>query len=137
MRTNEFSEPFTNAQNLFTQSNLTLALPNPLSSPLPPSPPLSCPRLHLMIFRVTASPPPDDIPSYCQVRWSPFDEHKMLLCDICNAGWHMDCLLPPFTTIPNGTWKCPLCTPRNNLSQTVTRPWHLRLPSPILDCNSD
>ena len=31
----------------------------------------------------------------CQVCQSPFEQHQMLLCDICNAGWHMDCLLPP------------------------------------------
>jgi len=29
-------------------------------------------------------PPSDDI--HCQVCQSPFDEHQMLLCDICNAG---------------------------------------------------
>ena len=42
--------PFPHAHNLFTQFNLTLALPNPLSAPLPPSPPLSCPRLHRIMF---------------------------------------------------------------------------------------
>jgi len=78
---------------------------------------------------ILSSPPPDDI--HCQVCHSPFDEHKMLLCDICNAGWHMDCLLPPLTAIPHGTWKCPLCIPRHLLPQTVIR--HLRLPSPILN----
>jgi len=49
MRRHGFSSPFPHAHTLFTQFNLTLALPNPLSSPLPPSPPLSCPRLHQMI----------------------------------------------------------------------------------------
>ena len=44
------SESFPHAHNLFTYFNLTLALPNPLSSPLPPSPQLSHPRLHQMIF---------------------------------------------------------------------------------------
>jgi len=34
----------------------------------------------------------------------------MLLCDICNAGWHMNCFIHPLTTIPAGIWKCPLCT---------------------------
>jgi len=72
---------------------------------------------------ILSSPPPDDI--HCQVCQSPFDEHKMLLCDICNAGWHMDCLLPPFTTIPHGTRKCPLCIPCHLLPQIATR--HLRL----------
>jgi len=77
--------------------------------------------------------PPDD--AHCQVCQSPFDEYQMLLCDTCNAGWHMDCLLPPLTTIPPGTWQCPLCTPPHPLSQAATR--HLRLPSPILDPDSD
>ena len=72
----------------------------------------------------SGSPPLDDL--HCQVCQSPFDERKMLLCDICNAGWHMDCLLPPLTAIPHGTWKCPLCVLRHLLPQTVTR--HLRLP---------
>jgi len=85
------------------------------------------------LANISPSPPPDDI--HCQTCQSPFDEHQMFLCDICNAGWHMDCLLPPLTAIPHGTWKCPLCTPHNLLTQTVTR--HLRLPSPILDFNSD
>jgi len=82
---------------------------------------------------ILSSPPPDDI--HCQVCQSLFDEQKMFLCDICNAGWHMDCLLPPLTAIPHRTWKCLLCTPRHLLPQIVTR--HLRLPSPILDSDSD
>jgi len=52
MRRRGFSSPFPHAHNLFTQFNLTPALPNLLSFPLPPSPPLSCPRLHRMIFTV-------------------------------------------------------------------------------------
>jgi len=72
---------------------------------------------------------------HCQLRQSLSDQHQMLLCDICNAGWHTDCLLPPLTTIPTGTWKYPLCTPRHPLPQAVAR--HLRLPSPILDFDSD
>ena len=28
---------------------------------------------------------------HCQVCQSRFDEREMLLCDICNAIWHMDC----------------------------------------------
>ena len=82
---------------------------------------------------ILSSPPPDDI--HCQVCQSPFDEHEMFLCDICIPGWHMDCLLPPLTAIPYGTWKCPLCTPRHVLPKTVTR--NLRLLSPILDFDSD
>jgi len=79
------------------------------------------------------SPPLDDI--HCQVYQSPFDKHQMLLCDICNAGWHMDCLFPPLTTSPHAIWKCPLCLPRHLLPQTATH--HLHLPSPIVDFDSD
>ena len=34
---------------------------------------------------ILSSSPLDDI--HCQVCQSPFDEHKILLFDICNAGW--------------------------------------------------
>jgi len=59
------------------------------------------------------SPSSDDI--HCQVCQSPFDKHQMLLCNICNARWHVDCLFPPLTTIQHGIWKCPLCLPRHLL----------------------
>jgi len=71
----------------------------------------------------------------CQVCHSPFDEEKILLCDICNAGWNMDCFLPPLTTIPARIWKCPLCTPPGPLSKGALR--HFRYPFPILDHDSD
>jgi len=108
----------------------TTYLINPmLLSPRPTSctPPFFSPRHYFV------SPPPDD--THCQVYQSPFDEHRILLCDICNTGWHMDCLLPPLTTIPVVTWKCPLCTPRHPLPQAATR--HLCIPSPIRDPDSD
>jgi len=50
MRRHAFFSPRPHAHNLFTKFNLTLTLHNCLSSPLPPSQPLSCPRLHRMIF---------------------------------------------------------------------------------------
>ena len=31
----------------------------------------------------------------CQTCQSPFDEEKMLLCDKCNTGWHLECIAPP------------------------------------------
>jgi len=52
--------------------------------------------------------PADD--AQCQVCQSPYDEDKMLLCDKCNAGWHLDCLNPPLATVPSGRWECPICT---------------------------
>ena len=78
-----------------------------------------------------ASPLPED--TQCKVCQSPFYEEKMLLCDICNAGWHMDFLLPPHTTIPARMWKRPHAHAPS--SQGPLR--HLHLPSPILDPDSD
>ena len=96
---------------------------------LPPVPSSNC--LHATIL---FSPPPNCV--HYQVCQIPFDEHTMFLRDTTNAEWHLDCLLPPLTTMPTGTWKCPLCNPRLAiLHQAATR--HLRLPSPILDFDSD
>ena len=47
----------------------------------------------------------------------------------------MDCLLPPITSIPTGTWECPLWTLRHTLPQASTRQLHH--PSPILDFDSN
>ncbi|OQR67797.1 hypothetical protein BIW11_13305, partial [Tropilaelaps mercedesae] len=33
----------------------------------------------------------------------------ILLCDTCDAGWHMNCLRPPLLVIPLGNWYCPPC----------------------------
>ena len=34
---------------------------------------------------------------------------ETLLCDVCDGAWHMACLRPPLTMIPEGDWKCPGC----------------------------
>ena len=33
----------------------------------------------------------------------------MLLCDQCQRGWHMACLTPPLSMLPEGEWICPRC----------------------------
>jgi len=102
----------------------TIYVLNPISLSHYPTP---CPPLYLPLATILSSPPPDDI--HCQVCQSLFDEHKMLLCEICNAAWYMDCFLPSLTATPHGTWKCPSSIPRHLAPQTATR--HLRLPTPI------
>jgi hypothetical protein len=37
------------------------------------------------------------------------DGATLLLCDGCGAGWHMHCLSPPLTAVPDGAWVCPSC----------------------------
>lgn len=33
----------------------------------------------------------------------------MLLCDKCNRGYHLTCLVPPMAAIPPGEWFCQAC----------------------------
>ena len=42
-----------------------------------------------------------------------WDGNEMLLCEGagCNAGWHLLCLTPPLSSVPEGTWLCPVCQP--------------------------
>lgn len=45
----------------------------------------------------------------CEVCNSADREESMLLCDGCDKGYHMDCLDPPLTEIPAGSWYCDNC----------------------------
>jgi len=88
---------------------------------------------------VPQSPPPTANPpsglfedTHCQVCHSPFDEEKMLLCDTCNAqaGWHLDCLVPPLLVVPLPSWSCPLCSTPPSSPLPSRRSFNV--PSPIL-----
>jgi hypothetical protein len=37
------------------------------------------------------------------------DGPTMLLCDECDAGYHMKCLVPRLYRVPAGAWVCPVC----------------------------
>lgn len=50
----------------------------------------------------------EDVTS-CEICNSPEREDVMLLCDECNQGYHMDCLTPRLTQIPEGSWYCDNC----------------------------
>jgi hypothetical protein len=45
----------------------------------------------------------------CEVCNRPDREGSMLLCDGCGTGWHLDCLQPPLSRVPEGMWVCPMC----------------------------
>ena len=36
-------------------------------------------------------------------------QDKMLFCDSCDLGYHMDCLAPPILSKPQGRWECSTC----------------------------
>uniref|UniRef100_UPI00358E2F53 PHD and RING finger domain-containing protein 1 isoform X2 n=1 Tax=Myxine glutinosa TaxID=7769 RepID=UPI00358E2F53 len=54
--------------------------------------------------------PVDETP--CQVCGSSDNEDRLLLCDRCDAGYHMECLIPPLDSVPVEEWFCPICMPR-------------------------
>ncbi|XP_032527455.2 E3 ubiquitin-protein ligase UHRF1-like [Danaus plexippus] len=37
------------------------------------------------------------------------DPDKIILCDECHNGYHMVCLKPPLTVLPDDDWYCPSC----------------------------
>ncbi|KAJ2744556.1 hypothetical protein GGI20_002873 [Coemansia sp. BCRC 34301] len=49
------------------------------------------------------------IPERCEICKSGENDDKMLICDGCNRGFHMYCLLPRLKTIPNNDWYCDGC----------------------------
>lgn len=51
----------------------------------------------------------DEDVTNCEICNRPDREDVMLLCDHCNHGYHMDCLSPPLSEIPEGSWYCDNC----------------------------
>jgi len=37
------------------------------------------------------------------------DPEWILLCDMCDDGYHTTCCLPPLMMVPDGDWFCPMC----------------------------
>ncbi|XP_030341215.1 PHD and RING finger domain-containing protein 1 isoform X2 [Strigops habroptila] len=53
----------------------------------------------------------EDDPTFCEVCGRSDREDRLLLCDGCDAGYHMECLNPPLSEIPVDEWFCPACAP--------------------------
>ncbi|GBE88242.1 hypothetical protein SCP_1300570 [Sparassis crispa] len=47
----------------------------------------------------------------CEVCHEKEGDNRMVFCDYCDRGWHMDCLDPALVETPPGRWHCPLCPP--------------------------
>uniref|UniRef100_A0A3B4DMB2 Bromodomain adjacent to zinc finger domain, 2A n=1 Tax=Pygocentrus nattereri TaxID=42514 RepID=A0A3B4DMB2_PYGNA len=45
----------------------------------------------------------------CQMCRKGDNDECLLLCDGCDRGWHMFCLRPKVTEVPEGDWFCPTC----------------------------
>ncbi|CAF1121099.1 unnamed protein product [Adineta ricciae] len=54
------------------------------------------------------------------------DGGELLCCDRCPSSYHMHCLIPPMTVIPEDDWFCPRCTiepPPNIVKKILTWRW--------------
>ncbi|KAG7468431.1 hypothetical protein MATL_G00142910 [Megalops atlanticus] len=49
----------------------------------------------------------------CEVCGRSDREDRLLLCDGCDAGYHMECLTPPLDAVPVEEWFCPECAANN------------------------
>ncbi|XP_016305572.1 remodeling and spacing factor 1-like [Sinocyclocheilus anshuiensis] len=60
-------------------------------------------ELHIKLLRkIGKSATPD--------RWEKYlVKVSILLCDMCDSGYHTACLRPPLMIIPDGEWFCPPC----------------------------
>jgi len=45
----------------------------------------------------------------CEGCGKPHDESRLILCDECDISFHIYCLDPPLTEVPQGAWKCKWC----------------------------
>jgi len=48
--------------------------------------------------------------STCRSCLKDGQDDLMLLCDHCDAGYHIFCLNPPLSAVPEDAWVCPHCT---------------------------
>lgn len=49
-------------------------------------------------------------PTYCEICGECDREDRMLLCDGCDLGYHMECLQPQLFHIPLDEWYCSECS---------------------------
>lgn len=58
--------------------------------------------------------------THCEICHRSDREDVMLLCDVCDAGYHMDCLTPALVEIPEGSWYCDNCFASETSEDDIT-----------------
>lgn len=59
----------------------------------------------------------------CAVCGSGEDDRRLLLCDVCDDGFHLYCLAPPLARIPrDDEWVCPNCDDTPGNTRCLPRP---------------
>ena len=75
---------------------------------------------------------PEDNPTLCERCGCGDREDSLLLCDGCDLGYHMDCLVPSLSRVPRGRWFCPTCEASGLISDYLQqRPRRLRIEDPL------
>ncbi|XP_015183118.1 PREDICTED: E3 ubiquitin-protein ligase UHRF1-like isoform X2 [Polistes dominula] len=70
----------------------------------------------------------------CRICSGKEDEHNLLLCDECNFAFHLRCLNPPLTSIPEEDyWYCPEC--KNDENEIVKAGDKLKQPKKKTNTN--
>lgn len=54
----------------------------------------------------------EEEPTYCEMCHLCDREDRLLLCDGCDRGYHLECLTPPLSRVPVDEWFCPQCEQR-------------------------
>ena len=66
---------------------------------------------------------------------------SQLIHRFMGPGWHLDCMVPPLATPPEGAWHCPACPEIIPEGQESTNPAHqpeeIKPPSPLFTANRE
>jgi transposase InsO family protein len=57
----------------------------------------------------------------CEECGTDSDPATLLLCDVCNSGYHVRCLQPPLAAVPAGSWLCPRCMQASGADELLQR----------------
>ena len=56
---------------------------------------------------------------------------KLLLCDTCPLGYHLACVIPQLSAVPEGDWVCNRCVPStSHIREMTARAAEARFPGP-------
>ncbi|XP_034940121.1 serine/arginine repetitive matrix protein 2 isoform X2 [Chelonus insularis] len=70
--------------------------------------------------RSTVEEPVQENPTLCEVCHQGDREDRLLLCDGCDSGYHLECLTPPMDQVPIEEWFCPGCSRIIEQNQDLT-----------------